>query len=199
MSINDKETTYAKNDIKKIKIDAPISAPPPPPKVKSSPKMSTESIIKVGTIIHVKTSTQIDTNSHQEEHQFTMNLDSDIADEQGNTLVKKGSDIYGVVVSLQQARRLVGESKMIITLSAISVNSQRISIKTNSINILTPHKQGKDTGGKVLRGAAIGALVNGRNGAKVGLGAAILTRGRATGVPAGTLLDFTTAMEVSLK
>ena len=53
--------------------------------------------------------------------------------------------------------------------------------------------EGRNTVGRTARAAAIGGLIDGsdgaRTGAKVGLGASILTRGESLQVPAGTLLE----------
>ncbi len=53
----------------------------------------------------------------------------------------------------------------------------------------------KKSAGQVARWTAIGGLSDGssgaRTGAKVGLGAAILTGGNQAEIPAGTLLEFT--------
>ncbi|MBW2220378.1 MAG: hypothetical protein JRF40_12965, partial [Deltaproteobacteria bacterium] len=55
----------------------------------------------------------------------------------------------------------------------------------------------KNTVGKTARFAAIGALADGkkgaRTGAKVGVGVSVLTSGNQINIPAGTLLDFTLA------
>lgn len=200
IDVNNKKTTYAKSDIKTTTLTSAVSAPPPA--VASAPMPITQGVIKAGTSLHVKTLQQIDSRSYQTGQQFKMALDSSIVDENGNVLVKKGTDVYGLVVSSQQAGRLVGESKMVISLSTMSIDSKRISIKTDAINILAPSKQGRDTAKKVVRGAAIGALFNGhegaRDGAKVGAGLAILTRGQSTGVKSGTLLEFRTTTEVTI-
>jgi hypothetical protein len=164
---------------------------------------SVEKTIKAGTVIHIITTQAINSSTHKTGHKFQMKLESNIVDASGNVLMTKGSNVYAVVVSSEQAGRLVGNSKMIISLTALSLGSTRVAIKTDAINILAPKKQGRDTASKVFRGAAIGALVNGndgaRDGAKVGAGLAILTRGKSTGIPAGTLLDFTLISQVNIK
>jgi hypothetical protein len=51
------------------------------------------------------------------------------------------------------------------------------------------------TVGKTAWGAAIGALADGRDGArtgaKIGLGMAVLSAGKSVNIPSGTLLDIT--------
>jgi len=198
IEINTKQTTYAKSDIKHITLDPIVSAPPPPPVVATAPMPNTSKSakeIQAGTQLHLLTTAPLNSAQHKKGYQFKMQLESDLLTQSGELLAKKGSDVYGIVVESTQAGRLIGKSSMIITLNALVIKDKRVTIKTNSINVLAPKKQGRDTAGKVLRGAAIGALADGhdgaRTGAKVGLGLAVLTRGRATGVPAGTLLNFT--------
>ncbi len=201
IKIDEKTTTYFKSDIKNIKLDLVISAPPPAPPP-PAPINSSISIAS-GTQIHAIVLSSINSSQHKKGHQFKMHLESDIISKNGKVVAPKGSDIYGLVVQSEQARRLVGESKIIITLNAISINNKRVAIKTDAINILAPKKQGRDSVGKVARGAVIGGLINGndgaRDGAKVGLGLAVLTRGKSTGVSSGTLLDFTLTSDFKIE
>jgi hypothetical protein len=205
IKVDAKETRYSKSDIKTIEIEQGISAPPAPPSVAVVEKKSEQSssgLIEAGTILHIATTELISSAKHSKGHQFRMRLESNVLDKNSKVIVEKGSDVYGVVVESQQAGRLIGESKMLISLSAISIDGKRIPIKTDAINILAPKKQARDTTSKVARGAILGGLINGsdgaKDGAKVGVGLALLTRGKATGVPAGTLLDFTLTTNVKI-
>ena len=73
------------------------------------------------------------------------------------------------------------------------INNQIRPIRTGEIQAVAESGSGKNTVGKTARGAAIGGLIDGkdgaRTGAKVGLGAAILTRGGKINIPANTLLE----------
>ena len=202
IDIEGQKATYLKSDIDNIDIAVKISPPPavstPPPAVKS-----TLLVIEAGSAIHVVNTTQIDTQHHKQGHQFKMKLETNLMSENGRVVVPKGSAIYGVVASSQQAGRLVGKSEMIISLNAITVNGKRIAIKTNNINLLAAQAQGRDTARKTLRGAAIGGLINGsdgaKDGAKVGMGVSVLTRGKSTAIPAGKLLNFTLISKIVVK
>jgi hypothetical protein len=98
---------------------------------------------------------------------------------------------------------MVGVSQMLVTFSAISIDGKRVEIKTNTLDVMSKDNQVKDTAKKVARGAVIGAMINGndgaRDGAKVGVGLAMLTRGRGAGLAAGTMFDFTITSAVKLK
>lgn len=190
-------TTYGMRDIERIE-NSNVSAPPPPP---PPPAVKNVSAIPSGTVLHLITAEQISTRTHKEGHQFRMALESDLY--VGNTLIaKRNSEVYAVVTSSSQAGRLIGQSSLEVTLRALVIKGKRVPIQTQVVNILSQHNQVRNTTGQLARGAAIGGLVNGskgaKNGAKFGAGAAILTRGQAAGVPAGTLLDFRLTQEISL-
>ncbi len=185
--------TYSMNDIKSIET---IKVSPPPPAV-SSPSISThnsEVVVPANTVIHVVMTTTLSTKQHRKGHQFKAVLDNDLT-VSGTVVAPKGSDVYGEVTDAKQAGRIAGKSSMVIRLTALSIDNKRVTIRTNSINAMNAAGQGKNTAGKLVRGAAIGGLAKGskgaKNGLKVGAGAAVLTKGTPTGVPTGTLLDFT--------
>jgi hypothetical protein len=73
------------------------------------------------------------------------------------------------------------------------INNEMVSISTLSLNGKGPNAAG-DTLGRTARTAAIGGLINGtdgaKTGAKVGVGASLLTRNSDIKIEAGTLLDF---------
>ena len=81
---------------------------------------------------------------------------------------------------------------MQITLTQILINNQLKPIVTSGVKAVTDNTA-KNTVGKTARFAAIGALADGkkgaRTGAKVGAGAALLTRGGKINIPANTLLE----------
>ena len=196
-------TMYSMRDIKNISISRTIAPPPPPPAVSAKPiKSNSPLMLSAGTPLHVKTTSQIDSAHHKRGYQFTLVLESALLAKDGRVIAPQGTTVYGVVVDSKQAGRLVGKSEMIITLTAININNKRVKIRTQNINLLSPKPQAANTIGKVARAAVIGGLIDGndgaRTGAKVGLGVAVLTRGKATGVPASTLIDFTLLSDVHI-
>jgi len=86
-------------------------------------------------------------------------------------------------------------------LTGIRIDAAIVPIQTSSAKAVT-EGTGKQTAGRVARGAAVGGLVNGskgaKSGAKVGTGASILTRGNSIYVPAGTLMEYRLAAPLSL-
>lgn len=196
INIDGSSTTYGMRDIERIE-NSNVSAPPPPP----PPVVQNTDIITVGTVLHVVTTETVSTQSHKNGHQFRMQLESDLH-VNDRLVAARGSDVYAKVISSTQAGRLAGKSSLIVTLSALMINGKRTSITSNELNILTQHNQARNTAGLVARGAAVGALANNSKGAKVGArvgaGAAVLTRGQAAGVGSGTLLDFRLTTDVKL-
>ena len=200
IKVGETMTIYSMNDIKKVEKSAIVSAPPPPPAV-STPPSNTGTVLSAGTILHIVTTQTLSTQTHKNGNKFKAKLENDLVSG-GKTIAPKGSDIYGVVVDSKQAGRLAGSSSMIIEIEAITINNKRVAISTNKLNALTESKQARDTVGKTARAAAIGGLIDGsdgaKTGAKVGLGMAVLTRGKAAGIQAGTLLDFTITTNVKI-
>jgi len=201
IKVGETTTIYSMNDINKVEKAAKVSAPPPPPSTAAAPSPSQATTIPAGTVIHIAMLQTLSTQSHKNGAKFKAKLESDLAIN-GTVIAKKGSDVYGVVVDSKQAGRLAGSSSMIIELTALSINNQQVSISTNKLNALTEDKQARNTVGKIARGAAIGGLIDGsdgaKDGAKVGAGLAVLTKGKATGIPAGTLLDFTITTNINI-
>jgi len=199
INIEGNSVTYSMNDIKKLDRTL-VSAPPPPPPASVTPASNTK-VISAGTIMHIVTTQTLNTKQHKSGHQFRVNLESDLISN-GVTIAKSGSIVYGTVLESKQAGRLVGKSSMIVELNAISIDGKRIAIHTNRLNAMNESSQAKNTAGKLVRGAAIGGLAKGskgaKNGLKVGAGAAVLTRGQATGIPAGTMFDFTIVSDTTI-
>lgn len=111
----------------------------------------------------------------------------------GPVTVAAGSKVYGVITEAVKARRIAGNAKIMVTITDINIGGVITPLTASSINALTK-PTGASSAGKVVRGAAIGALVDGSDGAKtgarVGLGVAILRGGNQVVIPAGTLLEF---------
>jgi len=194
IDISGQITTYAMIDVNNVHVDQQI-APPPAAPVAPAPVTNSPLIIETGMVLHVRTTSSASTSQHRTGYQFTMVLENELRAKDSRLIAPKGASVYATVVSSRQAGRLVGKSEMIVTITAIEINGKKMAIKTQNINILAPKSAGRDTIGKVAKGAAIGGLIDGsdgaKTGAKVGVGLAILTRGKSTGIAAGTLLDFT--------
>ncbi|MBL4796806.1 MAG: hypothetical protein JKY50_05300 [Oleispira sp.] len=149
--------------------------------------------IPVGSMITIRLSDTLSTGKHTTGHKFTAVLEGALVSN-GTTVAPAGSQVYGVISESVKARRVRGKAKMLLTITDIKINGQIIPIRTSAINAYT-QATGKASAAKVARGAAIGGLANGsdgaKTGAKVGLAGAILSPGSQVVIPVDTLLDFT--------
>mgnify|MGYP000592630128 CR=1 FL=1 len=156
-------------------------------------------VVPVGTRVVVKTSTSIDSRKHKEGHKFTVRLEADLV---ANNVViaPRGSTLYGVIAQAKSSGRALGKSSLEITFTDIMLNNQMKPITTSSVKAVTESTT-KSTVGKSARFAAIGGLANGskgaKDGAKIGLGVSLLTKGNSINIPAGTLLEFQLAAPLS--
>jgi hypothetical protein len=117
----------------------------------------------------------------------------------GQGMVAAGSKVYGQIVTAKRGG--IGQKKPVLELKLIeiSINGELRPIKTS---LLSGTGEGGGAGGKVLKGAAIGGLASGssgaKDGAKIGLGVAILGGGKHAGISSGTLLEFHLAEALKL-
>jgi hypothetical protein len=145
----------------------------------------------------IKTTSQLETGQTKSGAKFTAALQTDLV--VGNTVVAPaGATVYGRVVESKKAGRLVGKAKLTIELTDLKINNQLQPIVTEQLSS-TGERQG--TLKKVGAGAAVGGIADGEDGAKtgaaVGLGAAVLSKGKQIHVPAGTVIEFRLAQPVT--
>lgn len=181
--------SFNASDVKNISMGS--IAPAKNPAVKA--KAAAPAEISAGTALTIRLNETLDTGKHATGHKFTAVLEGALLSH-GTVVVPQGSRVYGVVSESVKSRRLAGKAKMILTVTDISINGQMVAVATSGINAYT-QATGKSSASKVVRGAAIGGLVGGskdaKTGAKIGLGAAVLSGGNQVVIPSGTLLDFT--------
>lgn len=166
--------------------------------VKPAPKSEKESANKApvalqsGTALTIRMSEQVNSRHNKTGTRFTAVLEANLM--AGDTLVaKKGSQVYGVLTNVKKAGRIAGSAQLTLELTEISIDGDMHKIATQPING-TGENTARTSVGRTARAAAIGGLIDGsdgaKTGAKVGVGAAILTKGSDIQIPQGTLLDF---------
>jgi hypothetical protein len=193
--VNGIVTSYDAKDVKNIAFGSdgqPSAAPATAAPAAKADAPSGAVTVPAGTIIMVRIKDALDTSRHRAGHKFTAALEADLV--VNNTVVApRGATLYGELTQAKQARRLAGKSEMTITFTGLMINNQIRPISTGAVRAVAESGSGRDTVGKTARGAAIGGLIDGRDGArtgaKVGLGAAILTRGGRINIPPNTLLE----------
>jgi len=148
--------------------------------------------ISAGTAITIRMAESVDTRNNKTGQRFTAVLEANLMS--GDIVVaKKGSKVYGVLTHVKKSRRLAGTASMVLELTDIAINDVMVAIKTQPVSG-EGENTAKSTVGKTARAAAIGGLIDGsdgaKTGAKVGVGAAILTKGNDIQIPKDSLLDF---------
>ncbi|RHW77438.1 hypothetical protein [Colwellia sp. RSH04] len=158
-------------------------------------------VVPTGTRIVVRTNESINSKQHKAGHKFTSRLEADLV--VNDTLVaRRGTVIYGVVREAKRSGRLAGRSSVELQFTDMMINNQMMPISTSGVKAVT-EGTAKKTIGSTARAAAIGGLINGskgaKDGAKVGAGVSLLTRGNQVNIPSGTMLEFQLAAPFNAK
>jgi hypothetical protein len=167
------------------------------PQAKEPPKPKTITVPE-GTRLVVRMAEAIDSKRHSAGHRFRGQLESALVVD-GVTVAPRGTMLYGRITQAKSGGRTVGSSGMTIEFTDIMLDDQLHEIATGELKAQTGNEAGR-TAGRTARAAALGGLYGGsssaRKGAKVGLGASILTSGSSINIPAGTIVE--TRLRVSL-
>lgn len=157
-------------------------------------------VAPAGTRLLIRMSDSIDTSQHPVGHRFRAQLESALVVD-GVTVAPANTIVYGRVASASQAGRLAGSSELTIEFSDIMINEQLYPIATTNLQAQSGN-EAATTLRRTAGAAAIGALIDGkkgaRTGAKVGAGASLLTPGASINIPRGTLIETQLRGEVSL-
>ncbi|MEH6452711.1 MAG: hypothetical protein V7782_06675 [Psychromonas sp.] len=177
-------------DLQGTTAQAPTAASPSSAATK--PNATGPVTVSAGTTLTVRMMESVNTRHNKTGQRFTAQLEANLMS--GDTVVApKGAQVYGVLTNVKKAGRIAGSAAMTFELRDISIDNVMVAIRTQPVS-----GEGQNTArssvGKTARGAAIGGLIDGsdgaKTGAKVGVGAAILTKGDDIELPQGTLVDF---------
>jgi hypothetical protein len=147
--------------------------------------------VPAGTTLLIRTAEEIGTHNKSAGQRFTGTLEGNLM--AGDVVVAPaGAAVYGRVIKAEKGGIGARKPVLELTLTEIMINGQLKPIKTS---ILSGEGPSGGAGKKILKGAAVGALVDGNSGAetgaKVGAGIAILGGGKHAGIQSGSLVDFT--------
>lgn len=183
------------------------AAPPPSSAYQAPPPVSPPFdapagvVIPAGTRMMVRMHDSVNTKQHKAGHRFYMTLEADLV-VAGKTVAPRGSVVYGVIAGAQSSGRLVGKSSLTLQPTDIMIGSRMYPIQSTQIQAVGATGSGSKTVGRTARAAAIGGLANGskgaRTGAKIGLGASLLSDDGQIQVPSGTLVEFNIAAPTTL-
>ena len=155
--------------------------------------------VPAGTRMMVQTIDALDSSRQKAGHRFRAKLVGDMMID-GKVVAPDGSILYGILAQAKKSRRAVGKASLVLTFTDITINGQLVPIQTSAIQAVTDATT-KKSASQVGRAAAIGGLADGssgaKTGAKVGVGAAILTGGSQVKIPPNTLLEFNLAQPLT--
>lgn len=156
--------------------------------------------VPAGTVLLVRLVDRV-TSRDEPGTRFAATLDTDLFAE-GKVVARAGARVYGRVEEAREAWRVFGRSSVSISLTEISFDGVMKSIETYEL-AKTGGEAGKKTLGLSAAGAAIGAVVDGGEGAAKGAGIGALTslliRAETAVIPAGSLLEFQLVHAVAVR
>ena len=160
-----------------------------------------EITIPAGTVIPVRTVSELSTSTLSDGATFDAVLDRDLS--VGDVVVAKaGTRATGVVVTADKGGRVKGTASLTVGLRALmGTKSNVIAVKTDSYSTEADSTKKKDavrTGVATGVGAVIGGIAGGGSGAAIGAGVGAAagvgtnaaTRGAAAVIPAEQLMEF---------
>lgn len=166
---------------------APAAAPPAP-----APEAEPQSVtVPTGTRLVLRMTQALDSKKHQTGHRFTAKLEADLVTN-GVVVATRGTTVYGALMSAKSSGRMAGSSELTAVFTDILIDNQMHPISTQPMQARTENtakKSAKRTAGASALGGLYGGSSSAKKGAKVGLGASILTSGNQIHIPAGTLVE----------
>ena len=166
---------YPKGDVVAIYLSAGVATATQAATVPDQSRIT----VPAGTRLVIRMAETVDSKKHGAGHKFRGQLEGALV-VNGQTAAPKGTIVYGVVVSAQNARRAAGSAELSIEFRDMMIDDQIYPIATETLSAVSDD-EAKKTVGRTARAAAIGGLIDGssgaKTGAKVGLGASIVTGG----------------------
>jgi hypothetical protein len=160
-----------------------------------------EYTIPAGTVIPVRTTTELSTSQLANGSTFTAVLERPLR--VGDTvLAAQGAEVSGVVVSSDPGGKVKGVASLEVTIRSVAGRkNDTIPLRADHYSVLAEKSTGRDlkrTGILTGAGAVVGAIAGGGKGAAIGAGAgaaagvgtSMATRGKAAVIPAETLMEF---------
>jgi hypothetical protein len=198
------ESPAAPTDATASAASAPAGAPAATPATDAAatqaPASGDSVTIPAGQSLLVRMIDGVDSTKNHVGDVFHASLETDLY-VNGILAARKGSDVYGKLVTAQKAGSFSGHSELQLELTSIVINGRTYPLVSSDYNVQGKGR-GADTAKKVgvgaVAGAIIGAIAGGGEGAAigaatgsaVGAGAQIITKGQQVKVPSETLLEF---------
>jgi len=149
--------------------------------------------VPAGARMVIRTVEDVDTRRHGAGHRFRGQLENALVAD-GVTVAPRGTFVHGVIAAASRGGNVAGSASLSMEFTDILINDDLYPIATSSLQAQSANEAGR-TVQRTARAAAVGALIDGKSGArtgmKVGAGVSILTSGASINVPRGTLLETT--------
>jgi hypothetical protein len=186
----------------------PVFRPSPPPPARREERAERDTIPS-GTVLTIRMVDSVDSERDRTGATFRASLDEPVLDNNGNTLVPRGSDVVVKLVDDQQSGKIEGKTILTLDIVSLRVNGRDVDIDTTAITQESGSRtarSGKVIGGTAALGAIIGAIAGGGKGAAIGAGAGagagtaaqVATKGQRVRIPSETRLTFTLQQPVRL-
>ena len=180
-----------RNDLASLKFTAPPPPPPPPPREAvpaAAQSTGKPTAIPAGTLLVVRMLNQV-TSKDRAGTKFSAVLETNLM--AGNVMVAPaGTKVFGQVEASKQAGRMVGKSKLQLSLTDINLGGTNVPISTSDF-AEAGDSSFKKTARNTLVGAGVGAAFGDAGaGAAVGAGASVIRKGESVTVPANAILEF---------
>ncbi len=176
----------------------PYGATSAPAPAKAAARTAT---LAAGTVLKVRTTSTLSTNSHNTGDSFVATLEEPIAE--GNWVIApKGSTVEGRIVEADKGGRVQGVAHLTVALDRLQLpDGQTVDIPTETFTIQAQSTKKEDATKIAIGsgiGAAVGAIAGGGKGAAigagagagVGTGAVLATRGDAAEITSESVLEF---------
>ena len=158
--------------------------------VSANPPTNRTIRVPAGTRLLVRLAENLNSKEDTAGSRFTAILEANL-EVNGRVVAPEGSTVYGRLTAAKRAGRAFGKAELHLELTDIMINDYRYPIVTAEYEV---QGRSQGTAKKTLGGAALGALIDGSDGAKkgaaAGFGLSLLSKGKQVSIPSGTLIDF---------
>ena len=166
----------------------------------ASPAPQNRVTVPAGTRVLIRMVDSIDTTKQRVGYRFTASLETNLQ-VNNRVVARRGTTIYGQLMSASSAGRMSGSSELTLQLTDIVINGTSYPLLTSDYSV-RGSGEGSKTARKAFGGAGLGALIGGIAGGGKGLGIGALAgagagtavaatkKGEQVSIPSETLLEF---------
>lgn len=158
--------------------------------------------VNAGTRLMIRTESLLNTGKTKKDERFTGVLEGNLVS--GDvTIAPAGTKVYGKVVAVKKAKRGRAKKKqarLVLQLTDIMINDQLQPIVSDELTFDT---EKPETLKKVAKAAAIGAVIDGKDGAKrsakIRTGIELVKKGQQINIDKDSLIEFRLMQPLAIK